>query len=226
MKKEYTKNNVRLICADNKKIIAKYPDNYFDLACIDPEYGINIDNNKKGNFVMTKHKSKGWDKKTPDTRFFKELFRISKNQIIFGGNYFNLPPRKGWICWDKINPLVGKFSDFELAWTSFVNHDRMYRQAWIGYGRTFIEKSSSIHPTQKPLRLYDWIYLNFCEKEWKIIDTNFGSASSAISAYYFGFSEYVGIEIDEQYFDEAVKRFENQTAQQRINFNDQLTKNQ
>ena len=97
---------------DNMIMMARYPDDYFEFAIVDPEYGIDVDNNKKGNFVMTKHKSKGWDKKPPPSKYFKELFRVSKKQIIWGGNYFPLPLKKGWICWDKVNPLKGKFFRF------------------------------------------------------------------------------------------------------------------
>lgn len=145
-----------------------YPDKYFDLAVVDPPYGIDVDNDKEGNFVMTKHKSKGWDASVPEMKYFLELFRVSERQIIFGGNYFELEKKKGWICWDKVNPLKGKFSDFELAWTSFLNCDRIYKQEWIGFGRKFLEKDGSIHPTQKP---------NFAEENWKILDTHLGSGS-------------------------------------------------
>jgi site-specific DNA-methyltransferase (adenine-specific) len=187
-------------------------DNAFDLAIVDPPYGISVDNNKKGNFVMTKHKSKGWDDEPPKEQYWEELFRISRNQIIWGGNYFPLPLKKGWICWDKVNPLTGKFSDFELAWTSFLNCDRIYKQEWIGFGRKFIEKEASIHPTQKPKRLYEWILKNFGKTGDKILDTHLGSGSSAIASYNYKF-DFVGLEIDKEYFDGAVKRFNNYKSQ-------------
>ena len=190
---------------DNMIMMARYPDDYFEFAIVDPEYGIDVDNNKKGNFVMTKHKSKGWDKKPPPSKYFKELFRVSKKQIIWGGNYFPLPLKKGWICWDKVNPLKGKFSDFELAWTSFLNCDRIYKQEWIGFGRKFVEKNPSIHPTQKPVKLYEWILINYAKEGDKILDTHRGSASLDIACHNLGF-DLVTCEIDTDYFNDGNKR--------------------
>jgi site-specific DNA-methyltransferase (adenine-specific) len=190
---------------DNMILMARYPDDYFDLAIVDPEYGIDVDNNKKGNFVMTKHKSKGWDKKPPPSKYFKELFRVSKKHIIWGGNYFPLPLKKGWICWDKVNPLKGKFSDFELAWTSFLNCDRIYKQEWIGFGRKFVEKNPSIHPTQKPVKLYEWILMNYAKEGDKILDTHRGSASLDIACHNLGF-DLVTCELDTDYFNDGNKR--------------------
>jgi site-specific DNA-methyltransferase (adenine-specific) len=203
---------IELYNMDCMKYMVNCKDNEFDLAIVDPPYGISIDNNKKENFVMTKHKSKGWDDERPNEEYFKELFRVSKNQIIWGGNYFPLPLKKGWICWDKVNPLIGKFSDFELAWTSLLNCDRIYKQEWIGFGRKFIEKEASIHPTQKPKRLYEWILKNFGETGNKILDTHLGSGSSAIASHNYKF-DFVGLEIDKEYFDGAVKRFNNYKSQ-------------
>ena len=202
---------------DNMIMMARYPDDYFEFAIVDPEYGIDIDNNKKGNFVMTKHKSKGWDKKPPPSKYFKELFRVSKKQIIWGGNYFPLPLKKGWICWDKVNPLKGKFSDFELAWTSFLNCDRIYKQEWIGFGRKFVEKNPSIHPTQKPIRLYEWILMNYAKEGDKILDTHRGSASLDIACHNLGF-DLVTCEIDTDYFNDGNKRLKQHQQQQVIKF--------
>lgn len=190
----------------------QFPDKIFDLAVVDPPYGIDVDNGKKGNFVMTKHKSKGWDASVPEMEYFIELFRVSKRQIIFGGNYFELEKKKGWICWDKVNPLKGKFSDFELAWTSFLNCDRIYKQEWIGFGRNFLEKDGSIHPTQKPIRLYEWILKEFTEEGWKILDTHLGSQSSRIAANKAGL-DFVGFEIYREYYDNGNKRFKNFVSQ-------------
>lgn len=193
----------------------QFPDKIFDLAVVDPPYGIDIDNGKKGNFVMTKHKSKGWDASVPEMEYFIELFRVSKRQIIFGGNYFELEKKKGWICWDKVNPLKGKFSDFELAWTSFLNCDRIYKQEWIGFGRKFLEKDGSIHPTQKPIRLYEWILKEFAEEGWVILDTHLGSQSSRIAANKAGL-DFVGFEVDVDYFKSGNKRFLNFISQTRL----------
>jgi len=202
---------------DNMIMMARYPDDYFDLAIVDPPYGNDVDNNKKGNFVMTKHKSKGWDKKPPPSKYFKELFRVSKKQIIWGGNYFPLPLKKGWICWDKVNPLKGKFSDFELAWTSFLNCDRIYKQEWIGFGRKFVEKNPSIHPTQKPVKLYEWLLMNYAKEGDKIVDTHRGSASLDIACHNLGF-DLVTCEIDTDYFNDGNKRLEQHQQQQVMKF--------
>ena len=197
---------------DNMLMMARYTDNHFDLAIVDPEYGIDVDNNKKGNFVMTKHKSKGWDKKPPPSKYFKELFRVSKKQIIWGGNYFPLPLKKGWICWDKVNPLKGKFSDFELAWTSFLNCDKIYKQEWIGFGRKFVEKNPSIHPTQKPVKLYEWLLMNYAKEGDKILDTHRGSASLDIACHNLGF-DLVTCELDTDYFNDGNKRLKQHQQQ-------------
>jgi len=202
---------------DNMIMMARYPDDYFEFAIVDPEYGIDIDNNKKGNFVMTKHKSKGWDKKPTPSKYFKELFRVSKKQIIWGGNYFPLPLKKGWICWDKVNPLKGKFSDFELAWTSFLNCDRIYKQEWIGFGRKFVEKNPSIHPTQKPIKLYEWLLMNYAKEGDKILDTHRGSASLDIACHNLGF-DLVTCELDKDYFNDGNKRLKQHQNQQVMKF--------
>ena len=199
--------------ADNLEIMRGFKDNEFDLAIVDPPYGISVDNDKKGNFVMTKHESKGWDKEPPTSEYWNELFRISKRQIIWGGNYFKLPLKKGWICWDKVNPLTGKFSDFELAWTSFLNCDRIYKQEWIGFGRKFKEKDNSIHPTQKPIQLYEWIIKYFVDEKSKILDTHLGSGSLAIAVEKANRLDkmnlqFVGIEIDKEYYEKALNRIE------------------
>jgi len=203
---------------DNLVMMARYPDDYFDLAIVDPEYGIDVDNNKKGNFVMTKHKSKGWDKNPPPAKYFKELFRVSKNQIIWGGNYFPLPLKKGWICWDKVNPLKGKFSDFELAWTSFLNCDTIYKQEWIGFGRKFVEKNPSIHPTQKPIRLYEWLLMNYAKEGDNILDTHGGSMSIALAVHNVNSKNSMNLdlvlcELDTEYFNDGNKRLKNHQSQ-------------
>ena len=204
---EFTKENIKLICADNMKIMAQYPDNYFDLACLDPEYGIGIASNS----FRQKQTKKDWDEKTPDELFFAEIFRISKNQIIWGGHYFDLQPTQGFIIWDKKQPYNFSSAMCEMAWTSFQKPAKIYSKHVV------TAEKNKIHPTQKPVKLYDFCFdFAKAQKEWKIIDTNFGSASSAISAYYFGFAEYVGIDIDSDYFNDAVKRFKNETMQQRL----------
>ena len=213
--------SISIYNCDCMDLLKQTPDNYYSLAIVDPPYGISVDNNKKGNFVMTKHKSKGWDLYSPEKEYFLELFRVSKKQIIWGGNYFELEKKKGWICWDKVNPLKGKFSDFELAWTSFLNCDRIYKQEWIGFGRKFKEKESSIHPTQKPIQLYEWLLMNYAKEGNKILDTHGGSLSIAIAIDNVNKIEKMNLtltacELDPDYFKAAMKRIEQQTAQQTI----------
>ncbi|MFW9927900.1 MAG: hypothetical protein ACFFD1_00750 [Candidatus Thorarchaeota archaeon] len=206
---------INFFCIDNIEFMKGKPDKYYDLAIVDPPYGINIDNNKSGNFVMTKHKSKNWDNNIPTPEYFEQLFRVSKNQIIWGGNYFDLERKKGWICWDKINPMTGKFSDFELAWTSFLNCDRIYHQAWIGFGRKFKEKKNSIHPTQKPINLYRWILLEFASKKMKILDTHGGSFSHAIAADMEGFDLDI-MDADKEYFDNGIANYKEYKRQMNL----------
>ena len=193
-------------------LMARYPDKYFDLAVVDPPYGININMNmgrRKGK--KAEHAIKQWDKGIPDKRYFDELFRVSKNQIIWGGNYFPLPLIQGWLFWDKGVPAGVSFSDGELAWTSFDIALKICKIKYTGFQR--FDKSSKIHPTQKPVQLYEWIYRNRGGQDMKVLDTHLGSGSSAIAAHHFGLSEFVGCEIDKDYFDAAMKRYNNHILQ-------------
>lgn len=198
---------IELFNADWRDILPRYESNWFDLAIVDPPYGKNVDNGKEGNFVMTKHKSKNWDLEPPGIMYFEELRRVSKNQIIWGGNYFPLPETECMVVWDKVNPLSGKFSDAELAWTSFSGPTRIYKQPWIGYGRHFKEKQPSIHPAQKPVALYRWLLQNYAKEGDKILDTHLGSGSIAIACFEEKF-ELVACEIDEDYFAAMKKRYD------------------
>tara|TARA_R110000851_G_scaffold277619_1_gene430758 strand:- start:257 stop:826 length:570 start_codon:yes stop_codon:yes gene_type:complete len=182
-----------------------YPDNYFDLAIVDPPYGISI--NKSGRLGHYGGKGKNWDNNTPDELYFNELFRVSKSQIVWGGNYFKMPPTRCFLIWDKRQPENVSFASCEFAWTSF------NRSAKTFYKRPQNADEQRIHPTQKPTVLYDWIYKNYSSKDMKILDTHLGSGSNAISAYYYGVSEFVGIEIDKDYFSAATKRIDEQTNQ-------------
>ncbi len=192
-------------------VMAKYPDKYFDICLVDPPYGINASEMTMGSGKKKKFKKgKKWDNCIPDEKYFSELFRVSKNQIICGGNYFSLPISKSWIFWDKGINGDCSFADGELIWTSF---EKVLRIAKIRYKGFLGADEQRIHPTQKPTTLYDWIYKNYVEKGQKILDTHLGSGSNAISAYYFGVSEFVGVEIDKEYFDAASKRINEQTNQ-------------
>jgi site-specific DNA-methyltransferase (adenine-specific) len=203
---------LRIENADCMEVMAEYPDNYFDLAVIDPPYGINIAE---------------WDKHTPTDLFFNELFRISKNQIIWGGNYFKLPHNEAWICWDKTYRYNQKLqvAEFELAWSSFKHKSMFLRFTYCGnfYGlnrpKAHYDKPKNIHPTQKPQEIYEMIYQKFCSKDFKLIDTHLGSGSSLIAADKFGVAEFVGCEIDKEYFDAAMLRYKIHKQQSVINFN-------
>lgn len=202
---------------DCMKIMANYPDNYFDLAIVDPPYGIGISGQKEkkqGKKSDRKfHKEKNWDNEIPRKEYFNELFRVSKNQIIWGGNYFVehlTEGHKGWIVWDKTQHGL-TMSDCELAYSSFDSPTRI----WVK-NRVILMQEGTIHPTQKPIKLYEWILKNYAEKGQKILDTHLGSGSSAIACHYFGIDEFVGCEIDKEYFDKASERIKKATAQQQL----------
>ena len=189
------------------------PDNAFDLAVVDPPYGIDIANMNMGlgnaprcsKAEHRKWNKANWDNSAPTKEYFDELFRCSKNQIIFGGNYFPLPPCKCFIVWDKGEGLYGRsFSECKLAWTSLKDTARLFKYSPVCKER--------FHPTQKPIALYAWIYKLYAEKGMKILDTHLGSGSSRIAAYDAGL-DFVGCEIDPIYFAKEEERFERHTAQ-------------
>ena len=199
---------------DNIELMKHYPDKYFDLACIDPPYGIGhslLSGEKRGSKFVRTERHVDWDV-LPTDEFWIELFRVSKNQIIWGGNYFldNLPPTRGMIIWDKIQMFSG--ADFEFAWTSFDNSAKAFRMSRVeAYGN--IDK---IHPTQKPISLYDFCF-QFAKLEAgaKVLDTHLGSGSSRISANKNKL-HFVGCEIDEEYFNKQNKRYEEFVSQIRM----------
>jgi site-specific DNA-methyltransferase (adenine-specific) len=186
--------------------------NAFDLAIVDPPYGIGESGgaDRRG---KSKHVKKDWDNKTPEKKYFIELQRVSQNQIIWGGNYFTdkLTPSRCWVAWDK-KLYNSDFSDFELAWLSFDKGTKLYCLAKNGGSRTPAALTDIIHPTQKPVRLYDWLLQNYAKPGQRIIDTHLGSGSSAIAAHYFG-CDFVGCELDKDYFEAAQKRFKSETRQ-------------
>lgn len=195
-----------------------YPDNYFDLAVVDPPYGINISNGGsyyilKGKRPNNPHTKKDWDKSIPPPEYFKELFRVSKNQIVWGGNYMTeyLHPSRCWIFWNKVK-FVDNYADGELAWTSF---DANTKKVEIQHHGFLTKDGTSIHPTQKPVMLYEWIYQKFAKTGDLILDTHCGSQSSRIAADKAGLN-FVGFEIDEEYFNAANKRFDNFKSQTRL----------
>ena len=190
------------------------PNKYYDLAVVDPPYGLDLANmnmgigkSKKASKIQNrKWKPKDWDKETPNEEYFNELFRVSKNQIIWGGNYFELPPCKNYIIWDKEIPKGLSFADCELAWTSFDCAPKMFRYS------AYLDKNDKFHPTQKPVALYDWIFNRYATPGMKILDTHLGSGSSRIAAYKAKL-DFTGYEIDAEYFEAQEKRFQIFVAQ-------------
>ena len=198
--------------------MARYPDKYFDLAIVDPPYGIGEDglkNHSRGKATKaTKYTPKNWDKEPPQQEYFEELFRVSKNQIIFGANHFIERINKNsscWIVWNKLN--TGDFADCELAWTSFNTAVRKFDFMWNGMLQGDMKnKENRIHPTQKPVRLYDWILKNYAKEHQIILDTHLGSGSSRIAAYDM-WVDFTGFELDKDYFEAAEKRYQNHIKQ-------------
>lgn len=201
--------SVELLHIDCMDFMAGLPDKAFDLAIVDPPYGISINMNmgrRKGK--REKHKNKDWDSDIPDDSYFDEIFRVTKNQIIWGGNYFPLSVHRCFIVWDKAESMYGRdFAECELAWTSFDQSARIFKMC--------PNQSDRIHPTQKPIKLYRWLLKKYANPGDRILDTHLGSGSSAISAHQMGF-DFVGCEIDKDYYDAACKRFKEQTAQQQL----------
>ena len=190
------------------------PDKAFQLAIVDPPYGIGnrlVDGGGgRGAKFDNNRKAIAWDSHIPDKKYFDELFRVSCNQIIWGGNYFieNLKNTQCIIIWDKMQEFSG--SDFELAWTSFCFSSKTFRMSRIEAYRC-----GKIHPTQKPVKLYEWLLMNYAKEGDKILDTHLGSGSSRIAAYKLGF-EFVGCELDKDYFEAQEKRFRTETMQQSL----------
>ena len=203
MKKDIISKVYNRDCVEAMK---EFKDNHFDLAVTDPPYGINVNMNagRKADTRSKKRANKDWDKEAPSEEYFKELFRVSKNQIIWGANYFRLPIMQSWIFWDKCVAEGCSFSDGELAWTSFGGALRKVTCAWSGF---IGADGKRIHPTQKPIALYDWIFQNYAKKGDLILDTHLGSQSSRIAAHKNNL-DFIGYEIDADYFNEGNKRYE------------------
>lgn len=211
--KHYKTNLLDLKCCDNMQLMSQYADNHFDLAVVDPPYGINAGkmNMGKGSRNETnKNIKKDWDSHIPSVDYFKELFRVSKNQIIWGGNYFidYLTATRCFLLWDK-KDYNSDFASHELAWTSFQKNTKCFIRA------RNVGDEQKIHPTQKPVKLYDWIFQNYANDGDKILDTHLGSGSIAIASHYAGL-HLTACEIDEDYFKESVSRIKRETAQQSL----------
>lgn len=195
----------------------EYPDKYFDLAIVDPPYGIGMDGGNIGGSNLGKAKDytkKQWDDKAPDKEYFNELIRASKKQIIWGANHFisKIPfDSSCWVVWDKLNS--GNFADCELAYTNFDTAVRKFEFRWNGMLQGNMKnKEIRIHPTQKPVALYKWLLQNYAKEGDKILDTHVGSASSLIACHDMGF-DYIGFELDKEYFNKATERLEKHKSQ-------------
>lgn len=195
----------------------QYPDKYFDLAIVDPPYGIGMDNQKvrskpnRPNSIaragINQYNKSSWDFDIPSKKYFSELYRISVNQIIWGANYFCefIPNGKGWIYWDK-QMGDNNFSSGEFAYQSI-----KIKSSYFSYPSMRVQ-NTRIHPTQKPIQLYKWLLLNYAKKGDKILDTHLGSGSSRIAAYDMGY-EFIGFELDQNYFEASDKRFKDHISQ-------------
>lgn len=210
--------------SDCMKVMAEFPDKYFDLAVVDPPYGLNLQKmqytkgSKNGNGAAKRRDYRGladWDTKPPDQAYFDELFRVSKDQIIWGGNYFTdkLPVTKSWIVWDKtcLDQMQNDFADCELAWCS-QGVARVFRFMWKGMIQGCKQKVDRFHPTEKPVELYAWLYQHYAKPGYKILDTHLGSGSSRIAAWDAGL-DFVGCEINKYFYEKQEERFARHEAQ-------------
>ena len=199
---------------DNMELMAEFPDNYFELAIVDPPYGIGANKMSLGNGKNKIFRgSEDWDSKPPEKEYFKELFRVSKNQVIWGANHFIEQFSKNsscWIFWDK-GTGSNDFADGELAWASFDKTVRKFFFSWLGANAK--DCGDRIHCTQKPVALYKWLLKNYAKEGDKILDTHLGSGSIAIACHQMGF-DLTGCELDKDYFEAMQKRIKEETAQQ------------
>jgi len=175
----------------------RYGDKHFDLAIVDPPYGIDLASKS----FRGKQAKKNWDECVPDSQYFSELMRVSKDQIIWGGNYFDLPPSKGFFIWDKMQPFDFTSAMCEMAWSSIQKPAKMFRLHVV------TAETNKIHPTQKPVKLYKWLLHNYAKKGDLILDTHVGSASSLIACHLLGFNA-VGFELDEDYYRTSKERLD------------------
>ena len=200
---------------DNMELMARYPDKYFDLAIVDPPYGIGANKMTLGNGKKKIYRGENdWDKTIPSKEYFDELFRVSKNQIVWGGNYMTefLRPTSSWLFWDK-GTGENDFADGELAWSSFGGALRKLTKSWVGANAK--DECERLHPTQKPIYLYKWLLDKYAKENDKILDTHLGSGSIAIACHDYKF-DLTACELDKEYFDKAMQRINNHTAQQKL----------
>jgi len=200
---------------DNMELMARYEDNHFDLAIVDPPYGIGANKEKEHNGWKS-YGVKEWDNDIPTREYFSELFRVSKNQIVWGGNYMTefLPPKMCWLMWDK-GQRDFSLADGELAWTSFDKALRIFNMSRATAMQDAKKNGSKIHATQKPVKLYEWLLMNYAKQGDKILDTHLGSGSIAIACHNLGY-DLTACELDKDYYGAAIKRIEQHKAQIRM----------
>jgi len=201
-------NEIELIHGDSLQALKGYADNHFKIAIVDPPYGIGdkFKGGKTGKMNFNEVVEKDWDK-VPPMEYWEELMRVSENQIVWGGNYFPLPPSRCFIVWDKQISEDFSLAMAELAWTSFDKLAKIYKLP--------TPKNGKIHPTQKPIKLYRWLLHNYTSEGDLILDTHLGSGSIAIACHQMK-RKLIGYEIDKEYYDAACKRFKEQTRQQAL----------
>ena len=210
-------DKINITNEDNMALMARYPDNYFDLAIVDPPYGIGANKMTLGNGKKKIHRGRlDWDKETPKQEYFDELNRVSKMVIIWGANNMTqyIPPISSWIYWDK-GTGANDFSDGELAYCSKGGALRSVKISWVGANAKDGLYKERIHPTQKPVKLYEWLLDNYAKEDDKILDTHLGSGSIALACHNRKF-ELTACELDEDYFKAAIKRIKQHTAQTTI----------
>ena len=197
---------------DNMQLMARYPDNYFDLAIVDPPYGIERFKNRVelSNRLCKSAKLNEWDVK-PNKEYFNELFRISKFQIIWGANNFTLPESEYFVIWDK-QQTVDNFASAEYAWTNCKKPAQVFRYSIHKTMADRKKEGGKIHPTQKPVKLYEWLLMNYAKENDKILDTHLGSGSIALACHNLKF-DLVACELDKEYYDAAIKRLNNHQKQ-------------
>jgi site-specific DNA-methyltransferase (adenine-specific) len=207
--------NITITNEDCMELLSRTPDKFYEIAIVDPPYGINISSvggyyHVKGKGEANPHTKKDWDSGIPTEEYWQELFRVSKNQIVWGGNYMTefLSPSRCWIFWDKMK-FVDNYADGELAWTSF---DRNTKKVEIQHHGFLTKDGKSIHPTQKPVALYKWLLHNYAKEGDKILDTHLGSGSIAIACHDYKFN-LTACELDKEYYDKAVRRVKDHVAQ-------------
>lgn len=201
-------DNIEITNENNLDLMKRYSDKYFDLAIVDPPYGIGISKNP----VRQMHKKKDWDNEIPSKQYFDELFRVSKNQIIWGGNYFDLPPSQGFYIWDKKQPENFSLAMCEYAWSSIQKPAKIW-------SLSVMKEQNKIHPTQKPIELYEWLIMRNAEKGYKILDTHLGSGSIAIAIDIINKREklnlqFIGCELDTDYYNKAIEKIKSETITQ------------